>query len=296
MSRRDFLYLGAICLAWAGSFLMSAYGLREIPPLMFAALRLGLLAIVLAPFVKRPPAGRWRNLLVLGLFNGTINFGLSLWSIKLAGDLSSPSIVQQCYVPMAAVLAWMLLGERFAWRTGSGIVISFAGVLVLGFDPLVLDQPLSVVLMLGSSLSIALGTIAARQLRGIDAISAQGWTAILSVPPLFVSSVLFEPSSLAAVAQASWLAWTGVAYAALISSLLGYGLYYVLVQRHPIALITPYLLLSPVLSVALGIAFWGDRPGPRLWVGGAMVLGGVLVIALRTRAKAKPMPPAHEAA
>ena len=43
----------------------------------------------------------------------------------------------------------------------------------------------------------------------------------------------------------------------------------------------------PVLAVGLGIAFWGDRPGPRLFIGGAMVLGGVLVIALRTLAKAR---------
>jgi O-acetylserine/cysteine efflux transporter len=41
-----------------------------------------------------------------------------------------------------------------------------------------------------------------------------------------------------------------------------------------VAQVTPWLLLVPVLAVALGIAFWGDRPGPRLWLGGAMVLGG----------------------
>ena len=46
------------------------------------------------------------------------------------------------------------------------------------------------------------------------------------------------------------------------------------------------LLLVPVLAVALGVAFWGDRPGPRVYLGGAMVLGGVLIIALRARAKA----------
>ena len=48
----------------------------------------------------------------------------------------------------------------------------------------------------------------------------------------------------------------------------------------------PYLLLVPVFAVSLGIVVWGDRPGPRLWLGGAMVLGGVLAIALRARAKA----------
>jgi O-acetylserine/cysteine efflux transporter len=54
--------------------------------------------------------------------------------------------------------------------------------------------------------------------------------------------------------------------------------------------VTPWLLLVPVLAVALGIVFWGDRPGPRLWIGGAMVLGGVLIVALRAIAKSRTMP------
>jgi len=39
------------------------------------------------------------------------------------------------------------------------------------------------------------------------------------------------------------------------------------------------------LATGLGIMVLGDQPGPRLWLGGAMVLGGVLVIALRNLAK-----------
>lgn len=294
MSSRDLFYLLVICIAWAGSFLASGYGLQQIPPMMFAALRLGLLALVLFPFMKRPPPGQWPLLLALGLCNGTLNFALSLWSIRLAGDLSSPAIIQQCYVPMSALLAWLLLGERFGWRTALAIAVSFAGVLVLGFDPIVLDRPLSLVLMLGSGLVLALGTIVTRKLRGLDAISAQGWTAAIGVLPLLFASLAFEPGAASAVARADALAWISVAYAALISSLLGYGLYYVLVQRHPVAQITPYLLLSPVLAVGLGIAFWGDRPGPKLLIGGAMVLGGVLLIALRTRVKARTPAPAKE--
>ncbi len=53
-----------------------------------------------------------------------------------------------------------------------------------------------------------------------------------------------------------------------------------LVRRHAVARVTPYLLASPVLTVLLGVVFLDDRLGPRVIVGGAMVLGGVLLIAL----------------
>jgi O-acetylserine/cysteine efflux transporter len=199
----------------------------------------------------------------------------------------------QSYVPMAALLAWWWLGERFGWRTGLAIALSFAGVLVLGFDPMVFARPASLLLMLVSALFPAIGTVLMRPLKGLGMISQQGWTAIIGLLPLLALSAVFEPGGFTALREASWIGWGGAVYAALFSSLLGHGLYYALVQRHPIAQVTPWLLLTPVLAVVLGLLFYGDQPGPQLWIGGAMVLGGVLLIALRALAQARPMPPAE---
>ena len=291
---RDLLLVAVICVVWAGNFLTSAFALREIPPFLFTAVRLAILALVLGAFVRQPQRGQWPLLIAVALCNGVLHFGLSFWALHLAGDLASPAIVMQSYVPMAALLAWWWLGERFGWRTGVAIALSFGGVLVLGFDPIVLDAPASLVLMLVSALFLAIGTVLMRRLSGLNMVSQQGWTAILGVLPLLALSAIFEPHGFAALRHASWIGWGGAAYAALFASLLGHGLYYVLVQRHPVAQVTPWLLLAPVGAVMLGMAFWGDRPGPQLWIGGAMVLGGVLIIALRAMAKQRPLPPGEE--
>ncbi|MFC0676836.1 DMT family transporter [Lysobacter korlensis] len=292
MPLRDFALVAIIVLAWAGNFLLSALALREIPPFLFTALRFAILTLVLLPWLKAPSPGQWPRLLAVGLSVGVLHFGLSFSALRLAGDLSSPAIVMQSYVPMTAILGWFWLGERFGWRTGLAIAMSFAGVLVLGFDPLVLDEPASLVLMLVSAFFLALGTVLMKGLRDLDVFSQQGWMGVISLGPLLVISAVIEPGALAALPQVSWVGWAGAAYAAFGASLLGHGLYYVLVQRHPVALVTPWLLLTPLLAVGLGIAFWGDRPGPRLLVGGAMVLGGVLMIALRRLATGRPRPPA----
>ena len=289
MPPRDIVLVLLICIAWALNFLTSALAMREIPPFLFTALRFALLALPRVFFLKRPAPGQWPRLVAIVLCVGVLHFGLSFSALKLAGDLSSPAIVMQSYIPMTALLAWWVLGERFAWRTGLAITVSFAGVLVLGFDPLVLDQPASLLLMLVAAALLAIGTVLMKGLRGMDVFSQQGWTAVMSVLPLLAISAWLEPGAIAQLPQASWVAWAGALYAAFLSSLLGHGLYYVLVQRHPVAQVTPWLLLVPVLAVALGIVFWGDRPGPRLWVGGAMVLGGVLIVALRAIAKSRTM-------
>lgn len=291
---RDLALVLVICLAWSGNFLTSAFALREIPPFLFTAVRLSILALVLVWFVKPPPQGQWPRMVAVAMFNGVLHFGLSFWALHLAGDLASPAIAMQSYVPMAAVLAWFLLGERFGWRTGLAIAISFAGVLVLGFDPIVLDAPMSLVLMLISALFLAIGTVVMKRLSGVDMFSQQGWTAILSVLPLLVLSAVFEPGGFAGLRDATWIGWGGALYSAVFASMLGHGLYYVLVQRHPVAQVTPWLLLAPMGAIVLGMLFWGDRPGPRLWIGGAMVLGGVLIIALRAMAKLRALPVAEE--
>ena len=277
-----------ICLCWAFNFLTSAHALQEVPPFLFTALRMGMVLLLLAAFMRVPPRSQWLRLAGVALFTGVLHFGTSFLAIQLAGNLSSPAIVTQTYVPMAVLLAWWWLGERFAWRTALGIALSFAGVLVLGFDPMVLDRPLALFVMLGSSLMVAIGTVLMRRLSGIGLVDQQGWTAALSLLPLLAISALFEPGGFAALREATWIGWGGAAYAAVFASLLGHGVFFLLVQRHPVAQVTPYLLVTPVFAVVLGIVFWGDRPGPALWIGGAMVLGGVLVIAIRTLQKAPP--------
>lgn len=281
-----------ICFAWGGNFLASAAALLEIPPFLYTAFRLGLLAVVLLPWLKPPAGGQWGRLAAVGLCNGVLHFGLSFWALALAGDLASPAILMQSYIPMATLLAVWFLGERIRWRTTAGIAVSFTGVLVLGFDPIVMDSPASLVLMLVSAFFLAVGTVLMRDLRGLTPMAQQGWTALIGVLPLLLLSALLEHGQVAAAREASWVAWAGVAYSALVASVLGHGAFYWLVQRHPVSLVTPYLLITPVVAIGLGILFWGDRPGLRLWIGGAMVLGGVLVVAVRARARAvKPPAP-----
>jgi O-acetylserine/cysteine efflux transporter len=292
---RHFLLLLLICLAWGGNFLTSSLALREIPPFLFSALRLGLVALCLLPFLHRPAPGQWPRLILVALFNGALHFGLSFWALQLAGNLASPAILMQSYVPMATLLAVIFLGERIGWKTTAGIALSFAGVLVLGFDPVVLQSPLSMWLMLASAAMIAIGTVLMRGLTGFTAFSQQGWSALIGVAPLLAASAWLESDQWAGLADASATAWGGVVYSALVASVLGHGLYYWLIQRHAVSVLMPYLLLAPLVAIALGVMFHGDVLGPRLLLGGAMVLGGVLAIGLRARSRARPLPEPSDA-
>lgn len=274
-----------ICLVWGGNFLASAAALRELPPLLFTALRLLLVGLLLLPWLRPPHRGQWPRLLLIAVCSGALHFALSFWALRLSADLSSPAILMQTYVPMSTLLAVWWLGERIGWRSALAIAISFAGVLVLGFDPLVLQAPQALLLMLASALFLAVGTVLMRGLRGMHPFAFLGWSAWIGVPLLLPASLLVEGPALQLMAASGWAGWTGVLYSALAASVLGHSLFFWLVQRHPVSRITPILLLAPLFAILLGIQFWGDRPGPRLILGGTLVLGGVLGVVLRQAAK-----------
>jgi len=110
---------------------------------------------------------------------------------------------------------------------------------------------------------------------------------MVALPILLISSLLTENGQLDMIRTAPWQAWASIAYSALAASLVGHGLFFFLVQRHPVTAVLPYLQLTPVLAIAFGILIWGDRPGPRLLAGGALVILGILLITLRARSKTR---------
>ncbi len=273
-----------VCFAWGFNFIAAAVGLQHFPPLTFTILRFMIVLAVLAPWLRLPPRAQWARLVAVCLSNGALHFTFNFWGLRLSADVSSVAILIQCYVPIAALLAMFLLGERIGWRRGAAIAVAFAGVLVVGLEPGVTVQLDSVALVLVSAFWLALGTILMRGLSGLNAFAFQAWTALISIPVLIPLSMVLEADHARIVATAAWSHWGGIVYSALGASIVGHGLLFYLIQRHPVSAVTPYLLLTPIIAVGLGVAFWGDRPGWRLIVGGALVLGGVLVITLRARA------------
>jgi len=291
MPVRHFLFLLFICLLWAGNFLAAAWAVRILEPVTFTVVRFGLVLLLLLPFLRVPQRDQWATLVGCCWSMGAIHFGLIFLALGRSEDVSSIALLMQIYVPLSTLMAVLLLGERIGWRTTSGILIAFGGVLVMGLDPLVLAQLDVMVLVFFAALSLATGTILMRRLKGIGVFSFQAWNALLSIIPLFVLAVWLEtPSELMRLGTQRPEVWLAVGYSAVAASIIGHGGFYWLIQRHEVNRITPYLLLVPILAVLLGVLFWGDRPGPRLLIGGSLVLAGVLWITLRARWRRAPQP------
>jgi O-acetylserine/cysteine efflux transporter len=285
MPVRDIFLIIVICLVWSFNFTAGAAGMQHFSPALFMILRFLLVLVLLAPFLRLPPGDQWFRLISVCLLVGTLHFTTMFWALGVSSDVSSVAIVQQTYIPMAVLLAMFILREKVGWRTMAATGIAFVGVLVLGFDPMVLSQPKAFSLALLSALFQALGSIYMRGIRNVGVMNFQAWTAIISLPFLIFASLIFEDNHISLLQEAGTIHWASVIYSVVMASILGHGLFYYMVQKHPISAVMPYMLLTPVFAVAFGIGVWGDRPGWRLLCGGALVLTGILFITLRARRK-----------
>lgn len=286
MPIRDMSLLVLVCLIWGFNFIAAAQGMQHFSPLVFMSLRFLAVLVVMLPFLRLPPRGVWPRLVFVCLCIGAIHFTLLFWAIAISGDVSPIAILQQTYIPFSVLLAMAFLGEQVGWRTLAAIAVAFVGVAVLSFDPVIFNQLDVLLLALIAAAAQALGSVFMRGIQGVGALNFQAWTALLSLPILIGCSLLLEDGQMQAIRTASWLDWASVSYSGLVSSIVGYGLFFLLVQRHPVSLIMPYMLLMPVFAVLFGILIWDDQPSLNLFLGGGLVLSGILYISLRSRAKA----------
>ena len=98
---------------------------------------------------------------------------------------------------------------------------------------------------------------------------------------MLLLTLTLESGQAAALAHADWHGWSAVLITALLGNLTAHSGFYTLVRAHPISRLAPLNVVSPILSVLLGVLMLGDRLTARSILGGALVLTGVLVIAIR---------------
>jgi O-acetylserine/cysteine efflux transporter len=282
MSIPHLLLVYLVALVFGFNFIAAATALQQFPPFAFTIIRFFIVLVAVLPFIRLPQQGQWPRLFAVALLNGAFHFSLFFLALRLSEDVSSVAILLQIYVPMSALFAVMMLGEHIGWRTISAIVLAFAGVMVVSLEPAVFEHLEAVGVCLLSATCLALGTTLLRGLNGLNPFAFQGWTALFSIPVLLPISWLLEDQQISLMLQAETIHWAGALYSGLISSIVGHGLLFYLVQRNPVSTVTPHLLLAPVFAVSFGVYFWGDELGARLLIGGVMVLGGVLAVAIRT--------------
>ncbi len=282
LSLPEFGAIAAIVVIWGVNNAAAMVATDVLPPLLLAALRFGMAALVLIPFLK-PPFPEARSLAVLVLLGGPIHFGLIYVGYWLAEDLSPFVVAQQMWIPFTALVAFLLLGERLKRLAVVGLVVAFIGVAWMTADPRALRDWIPILIGLVAGLAWAGCTVLARRTRGVSPFTMQGLLATGTAPVMAVGSLIFERGQIEAIRSADGLVWAAVVWAGLVSSIVATGLLFWLVQKREAGRVTPYLLATPLVSCLIGVSFLGDFLTPQIIIGGLIAMAGVALVALAER-------------
>ena len=281
MSVKDFALIVGICLIWAASniiskILISTY---EVPPLLYAALRFVVAAAISFPWLLPAPRPLWRTILV-GMLMGAGSFGFYFIGLETASP-SAAGVVSQLSLPMTTVLSVLVLGEKIHWPRRVGIALTFAGVLIVVWDPAGFSASVGLMWVVASALSGSIASVLMKQMEGVKPMKLQAWVALSSSVPLLFASAAFEPHGVQQAMASGWVFAAGVVFTAVVVSIGCHTTYYHLIQRYEATLIAPLTLMTPLGTIALGVAITHDPFGLRMIAGAALALSGVLIIAMR---------------
>ncbi|HXI38311.1 MAG TPA: DMT family transporter [Burkholderiales bacterium] len=284
LPQRLWWLLAGLTLAWGFNWTAMKVALSEATPWTFRALCLGLgSAILFAALRARGhslavPKGERLRLGVLAFFN------ITCWNLLVAfGVTMIPSgraaILAYMMPAWAIPLSILLLGERVTGAKIVGLVMGLAALALLlgeGFAALG-AAPLGSLLVLGASVSWALGTVLQKRLpMSMPAGPYTAWIMLLGGIPIFIGALLLD--DFRRLGEIGPRAALGIAYNVIVAFAWAHWAWIKIATSVPVTVFSLSMLLIPVVGVVSGMLFLGEHPSLTEYVALALVLGSLLTV------------------
>jgi drug/metabolite transporter (DMT)-like permease len=252
-----------------------------------AALRWLIAAAILILFLRArgeplPPRARWGGVALMGLLLLFLGNGGVVYAEQWVPSGLAAVLVGTAPFWMAGVEAAIGSGEPLGGRTLLGLVIGFAGIVVLVWPEIGMGTADSRRFLLGvgllqlASLGWSLGSSYSRRFSRDDHVLG---TAALQ---MFAGGVFLGVLGLlrGEWAHVGFNARTTAAllYLATIGAVGGFVAYTYALRHLPVSFVSLYAYINPVIAVALGVLFLGEPFTMRIAVAATLVLAGVAVV------------------
>ncbi len=285
MNFKDFTLLFVVCLIWGLNVVFSRWvvGVEGIPPVFFAGIRFAGVAVCLIPFL-RPIPSNLPLLLLISVFIGSAHFAMLFLGLASA-DASAAAVTTQLGVPISTLMSMAFLGETIGWRRGLGIMLAFAGVVLIAFDPEGFSMSTGLLYIVGAAFLGSAGGILMKRIAPMSALQMQAWIGMFSFAPLFLISFFLEQDQITSFVGGGWRVWAATVFGIAGVSIFGHGVFYTLIKKYDISMLSPLTLMTPIWGVIFGITLLGEPLTNQLILGAIVSLTGVFVIAVRGNKK-----------
>jgi drug/metabolite transporter (DMT)-like permease len=295
------LAFASVYFFWGSTYTAIRIGAAEMPALLLSGTRFVIAGAILLAWCRWrglrlawPPKTMWMLSLIGLLLLGGGNVGLVYAEKTIPSGLAS---LAQAVVPLYVALIEMALpgGEPLPRRGWLGLLLGFAGLAALLWPSMQSglrgDRTLlwAIAALLAGAFSWTVGSILSRRARlPVNSFVAAAWQMLAA--GIFCTAL--------GTALGQWPQFHmnvrslgSQAYLITGGSLLGYTGFIYLIERVPVAKVTSYAYVNPLVAVLLGILLLHERPEAAEFAGMAGIVVAVfLMTTAQVKVKGKPRP------
>jgi drug/metabolite transporter (DMT)-like permease len=285
--RRAWIAWSLVCVIWGTTYLFIKIALDTIPPFLLGGIRYvtggALLAGILAGRGQAlPPRADWGRFVVLGFFMLLLGNGGVVWGEQYISSGLTAVLIGTSPFWMVGVDGLFPGGSRLSARQWAGLAIGFGGIVLLVWPDIAAGG--------AGATGVAVGVVAVQ-------IACAGWaigsayTRRTVMPGDVLGSaalqMLFGGVLMLGVGTAagewhdlSLTPRTGVAlaYLTLAGSVVAFAAYSYALRHMPVAIVSLYTYVNPVIAVALGVIVLGEPFGVRMLVAAGVIVLGIVVV------------------
>lgn len=279
MENRLFILL---CLLWGSTWMFIKVGLASFPPLIFGGLRYIIATIFLYIVMKcyrLPLPTKWEDIkpaVIFGTLNG-LSCALIYWGEQFLS--SSLSAILNTTTPLfMAVFAYIFLHEEMNKYKIAGLLLGFAGIVVIFSSNLELDASSfwGAVAMVVQAAIYALGATHSKKypvnIRPLQVVTIQLIAAAVELTLLGIILERQKPVVISVMGVISLI------YLAIFGASLAFLIYYYLLTKIDVTRLSYISFITPVIAAVEGVAFLKEPLTFRMVAGLALSLLGAYVV------------------
>lgn len=278
-------------ILWGTAFPMIKIALVDLSPPHLTLLRHLVASAAFVPLLLafkgrlRPRRADLPFFMLLGFVGYTVyHLGLNYGQTQVSAGAAS--LIIATAPAITALLAVFMVGERLPTAGWVGSAIAFVGValIVLGDSGEGLRFNAYAWLIVLGAVATSFYAILQRRLfsryKPIEVAAFATWAGTLPM-------LLFAPGLVADAAAAAPSALLATLYIGVFPSAVAYTIFAWALSRAPVTVVAAALYMVPVFSLVASWLLVGEVPGPLTVVGGAVAIGGIVLVNLAKQRPAR---------
>jgi drug/metabolite transporter (DMT)-like permease len=290
LKTRAYLAWVFVCLVWGTTYLAIRIALETIPPLIMGGIRFVaagalLIAILKLRGERMPSIQSWPHLVVLGILLLGFGNGGVAWAEQTVPTGLTAVLVATSPFWMVGVDALTPHGVPITARRAAGLVVGFCGIVLLVWPEVQVGDIGRA--FLGGVIAVqlacigwAIGSTFSRH-RSHTAARDESVLVTAAFEMLFGGIFLFLIGT--ARGEAGWLTFnvrtaSALVYLILFGAIGGFSAYAYALKHLPLATVSLYAYVNPVIAVVLGTLVLKEAFNARLGIAAAIVLVGMALV------------------